>query len=65
MLQNLIFLVHFNSGRRLYIDLDMSKVYGFGMIVYYTAGDPEKSKDIFKSKIQLILFLLKVLIKAE
>ena len=53
------------AGRRLYINLNMSKVYRFRVVAYYTISDPGKSKDIFKLKIQLILFLLKVLIEAE
>ena len=59
------FLAHFDAGRRLYIDLDASKAYGFGVVAYHTAGDPGKSEDISKLKIQLILFLSKVLTEAE
>src|SRR5437762_14119602 len=63
--QKLTFLVHFNTERRLYIDLDMSKVYKFKVVAYHTASDPRKSEDISKLKIQLILFLSKALTEAE
>lgn len=60
------FLHHFDSGRRLYIDLDSSKR-GVGVIVYPVKGDPdpEKATDIRKADIQPLIFLSKLLSNAE
>ena len=63
--RNPTFLAHFDTRRRLYIDLDTSKAYESSMVAYHTIGNPEKSEDISKLKIQLILFLSKVLIETK
>ena len=39
------FLTYFDNKLNLYIDLDISKDFGFGAIVYYVLKDTSKNKD--------------------
>lgn len=57
------FLAHFDSQRRLYIDLDTSKQQGFGAMIYHVLGDPET--DIPQMIIQSTMFLSKLLSPAK
>ncbi len=63
------FLHHFDPSRRLYIDVDSSKRYGFGAVVYHVEGDPVPGPDTKaefpRHKIQPIMFLSKLLTAAE
>jgi len=69
------YLVHFDSAKRLYIDLDASKSFGFGAMIYHTKeevhtnikeGDPPIAKTFpSKSSIQPIMFLSRLLKPAE
>ena len=36
-----MFLIYFDPIRKLYINLDASKEFGFAVIIYYIEGDPE------------------------
>lgn len=57
------FLIHFDSSRRLYIDLDASKEWGFAAIIYHVKGDPD---GLFpRTDVQPIMFLSKMLNQAE
>lgn len=58
-----IFLYHFDPTRKLYIDLDASKQYGFAAIIYHVEGDPDG--DFPSTKVQPIMFLSKCLNSAE
>lgn len=58
------YLHHHNPARQLYFDLDGSKKYGFGVMVYHVKGDPQGS-DFPRTDIQPILFLSKMLNPAE
>ena len=59
------FLAHFQSNRKLYIDLDASKEKGIGAMVYHVKGDPTASDNIKRGKIEPILFLSRMLSAAE
>ena len=61
------YLTHFDPERRLYIDLDASKQFGFGAMAYHTKGDDSGSKSAYpaKSKVEPILFLSRLLKDAE
>jgi len=63
------FLHHQNPNRRLYIDLDASKQFGFGVMVYHMQDDENGPLDHTikgnRSKVQPILFLSKLLTDAE
>lgn len=54
-----IFLVHFDRSRRLYIDIDSSKSWGFAAMVYHVKGDPEldENSTIARTSVQPIMFL--------
>ena len=58
------FLVHFDRGRVLYIDVDASKQRGFGAMIYHLkpGADPEKPR---RTDIEPILFLSRLLNSAE
>ena len=58
------YLHHRDPARQLYIDLDASKRYGFGVVVYHVRDDPVG--DSFpRMDVQPILFLSKLLNAAE
>ena len=57
------FLVYFNNKKTLFIDLDSSR-HGIGAIVYYIAS-PTIDKYPSRSKVRLILFLLRLLYGVE
>ncbi|RFU24802.1 hypothetical protein B7463_g11538, partial [Scytalidium lignicola] len=63
------YLAHLNPNRRLYIDLDASKEYGFGAVAYHVKGDEvQDPKDKLYPKrndIELILFFSRSLSAAE
>jgi hypothetical protein len=60
---------YFNASRRLYIDIDAFKDYGFGVIVYHMQNDNNGPLDYTlkdnRVKIQPIIFLSKFLTGAE
>ena len=58
------YLHHFNKNRRLYIDLDASKVYGFGVMVHHVRGDPD-TYAYNAADVEPIVFLSKLLNTAE
>ncbi len=60
------FLVHFDDKQTLYIDLDASKDFGFGAMVYHVAGTI-KAGEAYprRSQIRPILFLSRLLKDAE
>ena len=63
-----ISLVHFSPDRRLYIDLDASKKWGFAAMVYHLLGDPEdqgEATTIARTSVQPIMYLSKMLNSAE
>ena len=60
---SLIFLIHFDFSRRLYIDLDVFKEWGFAVIIYHVVEDLENS--FSRIDVQSILFLSKMLNQAE
>ena len=57
------FLIHFDPSRRLYIDLDASKEWGFAAMIYHVKNDPDG--DFSRTDVQPILFLSKMLNQAE
>ena len=61
------FLVHFDDKLTLYIDLDASKDFGFGAMVYHVLGNQDVPKNGYpqRSKIRPILFLSRLLKDAE
>ena len=59
------FLIHFDPTRKLYIDLDASKEWGFAAMMYHVAKDPEKDDSFPRTDVQPILFLSKMLNQAE
>jgi hypothetical protein len=65
------YLVHFNPSRRLYIDVDASKSYGFGSLIYHVKDEVDPiSKDgkclqFKRSDIEPIMLLSKSLTEAE
>ena len=58
-------LTHYESKRRLYVDLDASKARGFGAMVYHCKEEEQETDPPRKSTIQLILFLNKLLNDTE
>ena len=61
-----IFLAHYDRIRRLYIDIDSSKSWGFAAMVYHVKGDPDIEKSaIPRTSVQPIMFLSKLLNEAE
>ncbi len=59
-------LVHHNSGKVLWIDLDTSKEFGFGVMAFHTAEDIlYEAKWSFSTSMQPILFLSRLLTVAE
>ena len=61
--RKLFFLIHFDLKRKLYTDLDASKQYRFGIIIYHIKDEPED--DIPRNVIEPIMFLSKKLNNAE
>jgi len=60
------YLVHFDSARQLYIDLDSSKAFGVGAVVYHVKEDRVGADGYPKrTNIKLILFLSRMLSPAE
>ena len=64
------YLVHFTPSRRLYIDLDSSKAFGIGAVVYHVKGDDETSPTLLdgypnRTDIEPIMFLSRMLSLAE
>ncbi|SLM33512.1 reverse partial [Lasallia pustulata] len=58
------FLTFFDRQRQLYIDIDGSKQWGFGIMVYHIKGDPG-GNDFPRKSIQPVMFLSKLLNDAE
>lgn len=58
------FLHYYDPMRQLYADIDASKRYGFGVMVYHVKGDPLVN-DFPRASIQPIMFLSKLLNAAE
>ena len=58
-------LTHYDTKRQLYIDLDASKARGFGAMVYHCDDENQESDPPRKTTVQPILFLSKLLNKAE
>ena len=58
------YLHHYDASRQLYVDLDGSKKYGFGVMVYHVVDDPQESS-FPKTDVQPIMFLSKLLNAAE
>lgn len=69
----LSFLFHLDSERPIYADVDSSKVYGHGAIIYQVKGDSDlftiikdgKAEHFSRNSIQPILFLSKLLSAVE
>ena len=57
------FLIHFNEDRKLFIDLDTSKAWGFTAMIYHVKGDSDQYKS--RTDVQPIMFLSKMLSSAE
>ena len=68
---NCTFLWHHDLARKLYVDLDASKDFGFATAVYMVKGDPEpemidgKAMPFPPTQVQVIMFLSKGLTAAE
>ena len=60
-----VFLVHFDPARRLYIDLDASKSWGFAAMIYHVKGDTGTDAPVARTSVEPILFLSKLLNDAE
>ncbi|SLM36754.1 reverse partial [Lasallia pustulata] len=58
------FLTFFDRQRQLYIDINGSKQWGFGIMVYHVKGDPG-GNDFPRKSIQPVMFLSKLLNDAE
>ena len=58
------FLAHFDSKRPLYINLDASKVFGFGAIIYHIDGELNNEYPK-RSQVRPVLFLSRLLKDAE
>ena len=67
MFARLTTLIHHDPKRRLYIDLDASKEFGFGAMAYHNKRrvDNEATEPPKKTEIEPILFLSKLLNEAE
>lgn len=61
----LLFLTYFDKKRVLYINLDASKEFGFGAIVYHIKGQVQAEAYPTRSQLQPILFLSRLLKDAE
>ena len=59
------FLSHFDCASTLYIDLDASKVFGFGAMVYHVSGYVEDDEYPKRSQVKPVLFLSHLLKDAE
>jgi transposase InsO family protein len=64
------YLVHFSPSRRLYIDLDSSKAFGIGAVVYHVKDDDEASPQPLdgypkRTDIEPVMFLSRMLSPAE
>ena len=57
------FLAHYDRKRKLLVDLDSSKSWGFAGMVYHVEGDPDG--DFPRTKVQRIMFLSRCLNGAE
>jgi len=67
-----IYLVHFNSVKQLYIDLNVFKLFDFRVMIYHIKKEAHIKKDALKTKIfslkfliQSIMFLSRLLKSAE
>ena len=58
------FLAHFDPARTLFIDLDASKVFGFGAMIYQISGELDRPYPR-RSQIKPVLFLSRLLKDAE
>ena len=59
-------LIHFDSKRTLFIDVDFNKIDKIGAIIYHLDGDePRLKKCPDRKHIRLILFLSRLLKDAE
>jgi len=64
------YLVHFSPARQLYMDLDSSKAFGLGVVLYHVKGDDEAPPALSteypkRSDIKPIMFLSRRLSDAE
>jgi len=62
------FLTHFNSKRRMFVNLDAFKQWGFEAMIYHVKAASESFKDLSKisrNSVQPILFLSKLLASVE
>ena len=59
------FLTHYNKLRRLYVDLDASKQWGFAAMIYHVLDDPPDGTTFPRTAVQPIMFLSKCLNGAE
>ena len=59
-----LFLAYFDGKRPLYINLDTSKVFGFGAIIYYIDGELNNEYPK-RLQVRLVLFLSRLLKDAE
>lgn len=62
---NPVFLIHYDQTRRMYIDLDASKRWGFAAMIYHVKGDPALDASFARTSVQPIMFLSKLLNGAE
>ena len=71
LLSTLTYLVHFDPARRLYIDVDASKVYGFGSLFHHVKGDQDpittdgKCAQFKRQDVKPITLLSKLLTQAK
>ena len=60
------FLIHFETMKSTFIDVDVSKKRNFEIMIFHVQNDSKKNDIIIiKNKIQSIMFLSKILINAE
>ena len=59
------FLSHFDCASTLYIDLDASKVFGFGAMVYHVSGHVGEGEYPKRAQVKPVLFLSRLLKDAE
>lgn len=63
------FLIHFDRGRILFIDVDASKEHGFGIVIYHAKNEAKYRDDpkllMVRTDMEPILFLSKCLTDAE
>ena len=62
---NSIFLIHFDSNRCFYVDLDASKRWDFVVIIYYIIENSNNKTSYSRFVVQLILFFSKLLNDVE